>query len=78
MQERGWSRQAPHFAYAVEHCAADADIDTLGRDRGGWIHATPADAVEPDLGPGMGISLADDQVAAQRVQFAALIAEHDA
>ncbi len=47
---------------------------SLRGDRSGRIDAHPAPSFEPDFRPGVRIRLTDDQVAAHRVVFAALIA----
>ncbi len=69
--------QAPARADAVEHGAAATRFDALGRNRSRRVDAIPATSSQPDFGPRMGIRLADDHVGAHRVDFAALVAEHD-
>ncbi len=52
-------------------------LNALRCDRGRRIDAGPAGVRKPDLGPGMRMRLAQDQVAADRVPFAALVAADD-
>ena len=49
-----------------------------GATAAGRIDAPPAGARQPDLGPGVGMRLAHDQVAADRIPVAALVAGDDA
>src|SRR5690606_26206663 len=53
-------------------------VDALGRHGGGRVHAYPAAAGQPDLGPGVGIGAAHDPVVAVAVVVAADVAGHHA
>ena len=77
MQQRGGCRESPGLSHAVKHGAGTAIVDSFGCDCCRWIDAAPADAVEPDFGPGMRIGLADDEIVERLIQFAALVAEYD-
>jgi len=55
-----------------------AELDPFGTDGAGRIDPHPAAPVQPHLRPGVGIGLAHDEVIAERVEVAALIAGHDA
>ena len=54
----------------------DAALDPGRGDRAGRVDPHPAAPVEPDLGPGVGVGLADDHVVAQAVDLAAQVAGH--
>ena len=59
-------------------CQAAAALHAFGRDGGGRVDAHPAAAVLPDLGPGVGVALAYDEVAVLRQRINALVAGDDA
>ena len=56
----------------------DAALQAFGRHHRGGIDARPALAVQPHLGPGVRLRLAHEQVAADRIPFAAEITGDDA
>ncbi len=58
--------------------AADTLLDAVGRDCRSGIDAHPAAAGEPNFGPSMRIGLAHDEVIADLIEFAALVAGDDA
>ena len=64
-------------ALALKRSAPRTERDAVGRDRGHGIDANPPLVREPDLGPRVGVRLANDEVAADTVELAALIAGDD-
>ena len=62
----------------VRHQVEDAALQALRRHHRGRIDARPALAFEPDLGPGMRLGLPHDEVAADRIPFAAEVTGDDA
>ncbi len=68
-------RNLPGSAFAaLRKRRFEPALDTLRSDGSRWIDAHPAAPFEPDLRPCVRLRLADQQIAAQRVEFAALVA----
>ncbi|CAM4323188.1 hypothetical protein DEMA109039_14505 [Deinococcus marmoris] len=59
-------------------CGGQPGTHAGGGYHGGGVHALPALARHPDLGPGVGVLLAHDQVAAVGVDLSAQVAADDA
>ena len=78
MQQYRRRVQTPLHANAVEHGFGDAEFDALRCHGCCRIKANPAASFEPHFGPGVRIGLAHDHVVADRIHFAALVAEHNA
>src|SRR5690606_5924760 len=78
-EETAGSQHAAGYGLILgERGGEAAALDTLRGHGCGWIDAHPAAAFQPHFRPGVRIGLPHDEVAAERVEFAALIARHDA
>ena len=54
-----------------------SEEDAIGCDHVGGIHALPAAILQPHFAPRVRIGLADNHVFAQRIEFPAVVTEHD-
>ena len=78
-EQRALAQEAARQRFAaLRQRGIEPALDAFRRDRRRRIDAHPAAALEPDLRPGVRVRLADEQIAADRVVLAALIAGDDA
>ena len=69
--------QASRHRFEFAHRADQPALDALRGHRRRRIDAQPAAALDPDLGPRVRVALPHDQVAAQGIELAALVAGDD-